>query len=82
MCVCVCVCVCVSACVRVCVCVCVCVCVRACVCACVCVCANRPGNPYVEGERYLTTMKSSKFSLLLGKYKDYKLEVEYDTPNR
>ena len=56
-----------------------CVCVCVCVCVCI-VCGLR--NPYVEGERYLTTMKSSKFSLLLGKYKDYKLEVEYDTPNR
>ena len=52
------------------------------VCVCVCLCVCRPGNPYVEGERYLTTMKSSKFSLLLGNYKDYKLQVEYDTPNR
>ena len=52
------------------------------VCVCVCWCVCRPGNPYVEGERYLTTMKSSKFSLLLGNYKDYKLQVEYDTPNR
>jgi hypothetical protein len=41
-----------------------------------------PGNPYVQGERYLKVMKESKFSILLGKYKDFKLETEYDFPNR
>jgi hypothetical protein len=43
---------------------------------------SRPGNPYVQGERYLKVMKSSKFSLLLGKYKDYSLETEYEFPER
>jgi len=41
-----------------------------------------PGNPYVQGEHYLKVMKESKFSILLGKYKDFKLETEYDFPNR
>jgi hypothetical protein len=41
-----------------------------------------PGNPYTQGEKYLKMMKESKYSILLGKYKDSKLEPELEFPDR